>query len=241
MQWTITARGGATVLAVNGFVAAHHVDQLPSTVDGLPGALRSAEPTWLRPHRRRPHGGQRVVARRRASARCDAQRLGRRSPPRHPVRTRRASGHPRRQARSHGSMPRPRSGHHHLPGLKPAGALHHQRAAGATGKTCSSAPRRTKMNRQSQQASAGPEASEPWYVDDRYSHLLRVTETLQSAEAWVKDHWGGADIASRRTWRRTTTGTCSAPSPGGRPNTTTRTIRRPSIRRGYFGVIGSWP
>jgi hypothetical protein len=43
MQWTITARGGATVLAVNGFVAAHHVDQLPSTVDGLPGALRSTD------------------------------------------------------------------------------------------------------------------------------------------------------------------------------------------------------
>ena len=54
------------------------------------------------------------------------------------------------------------------------------------------------MDKQSPPASAGLEVSEPWYVYDRYSHLLRITETLQSAEAWVKDHWGGADIASRQ-------------------------------------------
>ena len=32
MQWTIATRQGATVLAVNGFIAAHHVDRLHGAV-----------------------------------------------------------------------------------------------------------------------------------------------------------------------------------------------------------------
>jgi hypothetical protein len=38
MQWTITPRGSVTVLAVNGFIAGHHVERLL-------GAVRSADRT----------------------------------------------------------------------------------------------------------------------------------------------------------------------------------------------------
>jgi hypothetical protein len=49
-----------------------------------------------------------------------------------------------------------------------------------------------------QRAVAEPGAAEPWYVYDRYSHLLHISDSLQRADSWIREHWGHAEVASRQ-------------------------------------------
>jgi hypothetical protein len=44
---------------------------------------------------------------------------------------------------------------------------------------------------------AGAEVRFPWYVYDRHANLLRVTESLASAEAWAFAHWEVVEVGDR--------------------------------------------
>lgn len=38
----------------------------------------------------------------------------------------------------------------------------------------------------------------PWYVYDRYAHLLHIAVSLSAAEAWALQHWGVVEDGDRR-------------------------------------------